>query len=153
MVSPQPAGTAADAQECVDLAAAADATTVAISFDEGTGDCQYATKVYSHYLREAGLQPKFYLRVDNLTTSAVTLESTCFTNQDAEYALMRLSYGDEDCIQGSLDATTGLCIATEYSFEYGDYTAGNLDGNQYLLTKDQVTDSVNYACTDEEDPK
>ncbi|KAH7678431.1 hypothetical protein AAVH_41670 [Aphelenchoides avenae] len=152
MITAQSASTAVDIQSCLDAAYQADPTIVAFSFDNSTGDCSYSTKIFGSFLREPGTQPSFFLRMDGIMQPSAN--STCLTVQDAEYLIMEMSYSNQTCVQGSLDAATSLCIATEYSFPYGNYAAGNLrDGTQYLLTKDLAAESVNYQCTGKQDTK
>ncbi|KAH7704643.1 hypothetical protein AAVH_28171 [Aphelenchoides avenae] len=152
MIYAQSAGTATNAQACLDAAYKANSTAVEFSFDNSTGACTYSTAIYGYYLRVSGEQPSFWLRIDPFMQS--TADTTCLTNQDAEYLIMELSYGNQTCVQGLMNNTADLCVATEYNFEYGDYAAGNLqDGTQYLLTRAQAEDSVDYLCDHEEDAK
>ncbi|KAH7698098.1 hypothetical protein AAVH_34813, partial [Aphelenchoides avenae] len=152
MIYSQSVGTATDTQACLDAAYKANSTVLAFSFDNSTGACMCSTAIYGYYLRASGEQPSFWLRIEPFMQASADI--SCLTNQDAEYLIMEMSYGNQACVQGSLNETADLCIATEYNFEYGDYAAGNLqDGTQYLLTRAQAEDSVNYLCDHEEDAK
>lgn len=86
------------AQECVDLVHAAEPSAIAISFDHASGACLYSTLIYGYDRRDTG-ELEYYLRVDSLMKKQS--ESECFTPQDAEYVIARLSYGDEQCVEVS----------------------------------------------------
>lgn len=87
---------ATDAQNCVDLALAAEPAAVALSFDSDTGECQYATALTGMYLRDvAQVNPEFYVRTDGYMK--ITDESVCLTTQDADYLLVQYVYADNEC--------------------------------------------------------
>ncbi|KAH7703865.1 hypothetical protein AAVH_28954, partial [Aphelenchoides avenae] len=138
---------AGSAQECVDLAA--EPAVVAISFDNSTGACKYSTKVYSYKIRNAGQQPAFYLRTDNVTKNPADLD--CFTQQDGEYLVARLSFGDEQCVTpATYDPTTTLCVASmSLPYDPAMYMAGRSrqDGKDtfYTLSRDLALESVKYG--------
>ncbi|KAH7684418.1 hypothetical protein AAVH_41074, partial [Aphelenchoides avenae] len=87
---------ASSAQECVDLVAAAEPAALAISFHSTTGACKYSTTIYSYYQRAPGHQPSFYLRTDNVTKKLSVVD--CFTRQDTEYLVAKLTFGDGQCL-------------------------------------------------------
>lgn len=92
--------TASSAQECVDLVVAAEPAALAISFDTPTSACKYSTAIFSYYPLDPAFSPEsfpeFYLRTDSVTKELS--ESDCFTKQDAEYLIAKLSFGDEQCV-------------------------------------------------------
>lgn len=89
------AGTASDAQACLDAAYAANSTSEAVSFDSGTGGCYYHSRLYAIRTRPPGVQPSFWVRIDlHMQMPAVT---TCLTDQDARYLLMQLTYANHTC--------------------------------------------------------
>lgn len=102
MRNPTDVGTAASSpQECVDLVDAAEPTAIAIAFDHATGACLHSTSIYGYDRGDTG-EREYYLRVDSLMKKQD--ESKCFTTQDAEYVIARLSYGDEQCVEVSKNA-------------------------------------------------
>jgi hypothetical protein len=100
MRNPTDVGSAASSpHECVDLVVVAEPTAIAISFDPSTSACVYSTSIYSYNRRVGTQEPVFYLRTDNLTKNLG--ESDCFTTQDAEYLIAKLTFGDEQCVEVS----------------------------------------------------
>jgi hypothetical protein len=103
MRNPMDAGSPASSpQECVDLVYAAEPTAIAIYFDSLMSVCMYSTSIYSYSQRYGVIgtqEPVFYLRTDNMTKNMG--ESDCFTIQDAEYLIAKLSFGDEQCVEVS----------------------------------------------------
>ncbi|KAH7701201.1 hypothetical protein AAVH_28957 [Aphelenchoides avenae] len=138
-------------QECVDLAVAEEPAALAIYYYSSTGTCRWSTGIYGYYPLAAGQEPHCYLRTDNVTNNLT--ESDCLTDQDAEYLIAKLSFGDEQCVDSTYDDVSGLCITKNYESRtwYGNYGAGRLrDGTQYLLTRDKAIESVTYECAEDE---
>ncbi|KAH7718667.1 hypothetical protein AAVH_13894 [Aphelenchoides avenae] len=144
---------ATDAQNCIDLVYSEEPNAIAISFNNETLECKYSVSMIGNYLRDVGAQPKFYLRIDNLTKSGAA--TSCFTNQDAEYLIMMHSYGTQQCLDvGVYDSASGFCTTTDFTYPFGEYAAGfAADKTQLLTTRAMAVEGVSYQCDDAQDPK
>ncbi|KAH7707948.1 hypothetical protein AAVH_24815 [Aphelenchoides avenae] len=90
-------GTTADAQACLDAAYEANSAFETISFDNGTGACNYHSGLFGTVPRSSGEQPQYWVRIDrHMQTSALT---SCLADQDALYLLAQLAFEGQtrDC--------------------------------------------------------
>lgn len=137
--------TATSAQECIDTAYSANNRTLGIRFNSATGDCGYATVINSYWYQATGA-PEYYVRADGILADT----SSCMTQQDAEYLLMKLSFpNDAECPPGFSVGTIGtsgsFCVSTTVSTRWGAYNAVN-NGTKIILTRSQVLSSIGYQC-------